>query len=229
MVYFNCKIFINYHTILTGRSKKKVEQVQLSPISFMEQEYWLGSNEREFIHIAAMHSELIAITHNGQLCQWRWQDSEPFQGVTNEGLAYFHPRAPSLGLLSEKLIFLSASIVRATVVSASNKIATWTDESIANVANKLEHSITNAFPETVSSVKSLKITSLYVSSLMSCIRVLSGDIYWWGMPPYSYRKKLTEKSQSEMSKSKSKPIKDNGIANGIINFFFLNCLILNLN
>jgi E3 ubiquitin-protein ligase EDD1 len=31
-----------------------------------------------FTHIAAMHSELAAINTNGQLCQWRWSDPEPF-------------------------------------------------------------------------------------------------------------------------------------------------------
>lgn len=180
----------------------------------MDQEYWVGVNDREFVHIASMHSELVAITRSGQLCQWRWSDAEPFKGLTNDGLVYFHPRAPSLGLLPEKLTFLAASIIRATVVTATNKVATWIDESIASIAYKLEHPIINAFPESVSS-KSLKITSLYVSSLMSCLRVHSGEIYWWGMPPFSHRKKLTEKNQSELTKSKAKSAKECGITYGI--------------
>jgi len=31
-----------------------------------------------FSHIAAMYSELVAINMAGQLCQWRWSDTEPF-------------------------------------------------------------------------------------------------------------------------------------------------------
>jgi len=31
-----------------------------------------------FAHMAAMYSELVAINTAGQLCQWRWSDSEPF-------------------------------------------------------------------------------------------------------------------------------------------------------
>jgi E3 ubiquitin-protein ligase EDD1 len=31
-----------------------------------------------FTHIAAMHSELVAISVTGHLCQWRWIDFEPF-------------------------------------------------------------------------------------------------------------------------------------------------------
>jgi len=35
-------------------------------------------NCARFSHIAAMHSELVAININGQLCQWKWFDPEPF-------------------------------------------------------------------------------------------------------------------------------------------------------
>jgi len=31
-----------------------------------------------FSHIAAMHSELVAVNLAGQLCQWRWSDPEPY-------------------------------------------------------------------------------------------------------------------------------------------------------
>lgn len=32
----------------------------------------------KFIHIAALHSELIAVSNQGQLYQWRWADREPY-------------------------------------------------------------------------------------------------------------------------------------------------------
>ncbi len=28
--------------------------------------------------MATMHSELLAVTAQGQLCQWRWCDAEPY-------------------------------------------------------------------------------------------------------------------------------------------------------
>ena len=31
-----------------------------------------------FISIAALHSELVAVNSQGQLCQWRWNDPEPY-------------------------------------------------------------------------------------------------------------------------------------------------------
>ncbi|KAH9510695.1 E3 ubiquitin-protein ligase ubr5 [Dermatophagoides farinae] len=191
----------------SSSNKKKCDQIQLSPISFTDQEYWLGSNDRKFIQIASLHSELVAINNQGQLCQWRWQDSEPFKCQISDGIYYFHPRVPSLGLLSEKIQHLSASVIRATVVTETNKLATWMDESIAAAAWKLEHSATNQlFTDTLSAALSgsFKITSLYVSSLMSCVQLSSGSLFWWGTPPFSHRKKMAEKGQNERSKSKSK-------------------------
>lgn len=49
-----------------------------SPLWVSEElEYW-DSNIR-FTHIAATYSELIAISTNGQLHQWRWSDAHPYQ------------------------------------------------------------------------------------------------------------------------------------------------------
>nr|XP_027205852.1 E3 ubiquitin-protein ligase UBR5-like isoform X2 [Dermatophagoides pteronyssinus] len=195
------------HQSSSSSNKKKCDQIQLSPISFTDQEYWTGSNDRKFIQIASLHSELIAINNQGQLCQWRWLDSEPFKCQISEGVYYFHPRVPSLGLLSEKIQHLAASVVRATVVTDTNKLATWMDESIAAAAWKLEHSATNQlFADALSSALSgsFKITSLYVSSLMSCVQLSSGSLFWWGTPPFSHRKKMAEKGQNEKSKSKTK-------------------------
>lgn len=49
-----------------------------SPLWVSEElEYW-DSNIR-FTHIAATYSELIAISTQGQLHQWRWSDAHPYQ------------------------------------------------------------------------------------------------------------------------------------------------------
>lgn len=65
----------------------------LSPISFSDQqEYWPGSVDRKFVAIASMYGELIAVTQQGQLCQWRWQDPEPFKAQLSDGTVYYHPK-----------------------------------------------------------------------------------------------------------------------------------------
>ena len=32
----------------------------------------------KFNHIAGLYSELVAVNIDGQLCQWRWDDQEPY-------------------------------------------------------------------------------------------------------------------------------------------------------
>lgn len=61
---------------------KKKDSPLPSPIWLGEDlEFWpekgLGSPPR-FSHIAALHSELVAVGINGQLYQWKWNESEPY-------------------------------------------------------------------------------------------------------------------------------------------------------
>ena len=67
----------------------------------------------------------------------------PFRGDNPYGN---HPRASALGLTNEKVVKISASNIRCSVVTESGKIATWLDESVAHVCARLEHPAT-AFAE----------------------------------------------------------------------------------
>lgn len=61
---------------------KKKELASQSPLWISDElEWW---NERaepapRFVQIAALYSELVAISSTGQLYQWRWSDSEPYK------------------------------------------------------------------------------------------------------------------------------------------------------
>lgn len=49
-----------------------------SPLWVSEElEYW--DSGTRFTHIAATHSELVAVSAQGQLHQWRWADAHPYQ------------------------------------------------------------------------------------------------------------------------------------------------------
>lgn len=65
--------------IVLGENKnKKDSAMAASPLWVSEElEYW-DSNIR-FTHIAATYSELVAISTQGQLHQWRWADAHPYQ------------------------------------------------------------------------------------------------------------------------------------------------------
>lgn len=49
-------------------------------------EYWPEPNVK-FIQIAAIHSELIALSAGGQLYQWKWEDAEPYKTLDVSDLA----------------------------------------------------------------------------------------------------------------------------------------------
>ena len=71
-----------------------------------------------FLHIAAMHSELICVGDDGKLYQWRWEDPLPYR---EQGVIY-HPRVKALGLMDEKVVSVSASSIRASVLTESGKV-----------------------------------------------------------------------------------------------------------
>ena len=85
-----------------------------------------------------------------------------------------HPKTIALGLQHEKIIGISACSVRASVYTESDKVATWIDDTLTIVAQKLEHSA-QSFPE----FQSDKIASLHTCSLFTCARLESGALYWW--------------------------------------------------
>ena len=85
-----------------------------------------------------------------------------------------HPKTIALGLQQEKILGISACSVRASVYTESDKVATWIDDALAIVAQKLEH-CAQTFPE----FQADKIASLHTCSLFTCARLESGALYWW--------------------------------------------------
>lgn len=152
-----------------------------------------------FTQIAALHSEFIAISTKGELHQWRWCDSEPYKNHENPSI--FHPKTQSLNLIYEKVCQISATSIRCTIATESNRVATWMDELLGHSGNKLEHAAT-LFPEFVNE----RIHSLYTCTLYTVVRTDNNGLYWWGVLPFEQRKRLWEKHNRSKAKSK-KPIR----------------------
>lgn len=77
-----------YFNILDNKKKELASQ---SPLWISEElEWWHDRSSGEpvprFIQIAALYSELIAVSASGQLYQWKWTDSEPYKN--SEVLTY---------------------------------------------------------------------------------------------------------------------------------------------
>ncbi|KAK4302521.1 hypothetical protein Pmani_025398 [Petrolisthes manimaculis] len=163
-------------------------------------QYWPerqgGSAAPRFAHIAALHSELVAVSTTGQLYQWRWADKEPY--VHPELANVHHPKTVSLGLAGERVVGISAAGVRCSVVTESGRVATWLDETLADVATKLEQPA-QSFPE----LQNEHILSLHTCQLYTCAWCESGALFWWGVLPFNQRKKLWEKFRSKSRKQRS--------------------------
>ena len=159
----------------------------------------LGSaSAPRFTHIAAMYSELIALSTTGQILSWKWTEPEPYRHLDFPHV--YHPRALPLGLYSEKVVMLSASVIRCTVVTESGKVASWLDETVAHVPGitRLEHAAQH-FTE----FHGERIISLDTCSLYSAVRLENGAIYWWGVLPPGQRRKLWDKYRAKAKKSHS--------------------------
>jgi hypothetical protein len=76
-------------------------------------EFWpdkSGAKEKiRFVKIAAMSTELVAVSEKGILYQWRWSDMTPHRHDNPNGN---HPRSSGLGLTNEKVVKISASNIR---------------------------------------------------------------------------------------------------------------------
>ncbi|XP_025408185.1 E3 ubiquitin-protein ligase UBR5 isoform X3 [Sipha flava] len=159
-------------------------------------EYWPEPNVK-FIQIAAIHSELIALSAGGQLYQWKWEDAEPYKTLDSN---IHHPKAALLGLTNEKVTLLSGTIIRVSVVTESNKVATWMDESLthAATASKLEHPA-QLYSEFVID----HIVSIHTCPLYTLARLESGALYWWGVLPFNQRRKIWDKYRTKARKQKT--------------------------
>ncbi|XP_067303959.1 E3 ubiquitin-protein ligase UBR5 isoform X5 [Pseudorasbora parva] len=168
-----------------------------SPVTLGEELQWWPDKDyvTKFVSIGALYSELIAVSTKGELYQWKWNEPEPYRNTQNPSI--HHPRVPFLGLTNEKITHLSANSIRATVATESNKVATWVDETLSTVAAKLEHGA-QTFPE----LQGERIVSLHCCALYTCAQ-LESSLYWWGVVPFSQRKKMLEKARAKNKKPKS--------------------------
>ncbi|KAM7362066.1 E3 ubiquitin-protein ligase hyd isoform 4-T4 [Cochliomyia hominivorax] len=176
-----------------GDAKKKDPSSMSSPIWISEElQPWPDKNNTlKFKKIAAIYSEFIGISENGELHQWRWTDSEPYKSEVEN---VFHPKTVALNL-TEKIELISANFIRCSVVTENNRVATWMDEQLGYIGAKLEHAAT-AFSEFVMD----PIVSVNVCSLYTAVRTENNNVYWWGVLPFDQRRYLWDKYRNKTKK-----------------------------
>ncbi|XP_068992895.1 E3 ubiquitin-protein ligase UBR5 isoform X2 [Neodiprion pinetum] len=190
---------------------KKKELASQCPLWMSEElEWWherCGEPAPRFVQIAALYSELIAVSSTGQLYQWRWADPEPYKHPENPNV--HHPKSIPLGLFGEKIVNISATAIRCSVSTESGKVATWLDDLLGHVASRLEHPA-QAFTEFTLD----RIVSLHTCALYTVARLESGGLYWWGVLPFAQRKKLWEKYKAKSRKHRPSTVLSTDISYG---------------
>jgi E3 ubiquitin-protein ligase EDD1 len=155
--------------------------------------------------IAGMHSELVGISIDGRLHQWKWSSDTPFSLLFNLNANSFseaqqqatttplpnnnsqvlinHPKSIFLQLINEKICGISTSTMRASCWTESGKIAAWLDESVDIPSTiKYQTPAQNLYQSTdnnLNIINNERILDMSTSNLFTVIRTNSGSIYWW--------------------------------------------------
>ena len=72
MIYIHVK---DKFVVCTSSARKKWQINRICCVFFQD------GNCMHFTHIAALYSELVAVSSGGHLCQWRWNDFEPYANL----------------------------------------------------------------------------------------------------------------------------------------------------
>ncbi|CAG5105861.1 Oidioi.mRNA.OKI2018_I69.chr1.g2520.t1.cds [Oikopleura dioica] len=165
-------------------------------VQYQDAEWWPLNKEDEryeFVNIAALHEELLALDSCGRLHQWNWHDSEPYR-VVEDGDVIFHPKTKELGLLNEEVTQLAGSVCRASIITKSNKIAILADA----IINPFENLIDT--PAAVhSELGDLSNALLYTCSQWTLV-IVRNEAFWMGVAPYELRKRQLEAISKQASK-----------------------------
>ncbi|XP_068157779.1 E3 ubiquitin-protein ligase hyd isoform X1 [Drosophila tropicalis] len=173
-------------------AKKKEPSSMLSPIWISEElQPWPDKGSIRFKTIGALYSEFIALSENGELHQWRWSEPEPYKSEVDN---VYHPKTVALNI-NEGVQLISANFIRCSVVTETNRVATWMDEQLGYLGAKLEHSVC-AFNEFIMD----PISTIHVCSLYTAVRTENNNIYWWGVLPFDQRRYLWDKFRTKTKK-----------------------------
>lgn len=101
-------------------------------------QYWTDKNGEtiKFMKITGMYSELIGVSVDGRLHQWKWSSEVPFalsinvEGQLESGsgrgqITVYHPKTLFLQLLNEKVCGVASSTVRASCWTESGKVGSF--------------------------------------------------------------------------------------------------------
>lgn len=113
--------------------------------------------------------------------------------------------------IAEKVELISANFIRCSIVTESNRVATWMDEQLGYLGAKLEHAA-SAFNE----FNMDPITTIHVCSLYTAVRTDNNNIYWWGVLPFDQRRYLWDKFRTKTKKPFKMVVADINVGSQVV-------------
>ena len=172
-----------------GTSVRETHEADCPSSFHLAEIEWWDVTER-FTSISAMLSDLVAVSKEGKLCCWPWEQSTTSVATTAE-----HPRMAELKLTGESIKILSTCDTHGVVITSAGLVATWVDrcfrcspvtETSQTIASVLEQPAT-----TLAAFESDPVTLLDTSNFLVTAVTTSGKVYWWGLKPYPQRQQLS--------------------------------------
>ncbi|KRY66835.1 E3 ubiquitin-protein ligase UBR5, partial [Trichinella pseudospiralis] len=149
-----------------------------------------AAETKRFRAIGAMHSDLLAVSMDGVLYRWAWNQKQPSPNP--------HPAWETI-CNKEPIESISCSRIRTTVLTTHRRVASFVDESLDLISNALSTSL-HSLPEPV--------VDVYSCDLYSCAMTKSGNVYWWGVLPSVQRMKVLDAIKNKLKKEVASDAKD---------------------
>ncbi|RNA11579.1 E3 ubiquitin- ligase UBR5 [Brachionus plicatilis] len=141
-------------------------------------QYWIEKrgDTPQFVRIASLYSELVAVCKEGKLHQWKWSSDIPYSVESEDKKIVYHPKSGPLGLVNERIVGLSSSLIRGCCWTESGKVACWFDDSVhlTNLTCKYETECT-AFTTDRNLSANEKIIEMSTSNLFTVYRTSLGS------------------------------------------------------
>lgn len=133
----------NNKNLESNNDSKNNEKSSTNNFSFVfgdNLQYWTEKTGEttQFIKIACLYSELVAISKDGRLHQWKWSSDSPFSTTinisnnveimcdpANSNITIYHPKTISLQILNERVCNISTSQIRASCWTESGKVSVF--------------------------------------------------------------------------------------------------------
>lgn len=152
---------------------------------------WWDVTER-FSQMGAMLSDLVAVSNDGKLCCWPWEQSAASPSSTTR-----HPEAAALKLDDKSIKLLSTCDTHGVVITTCGLVASWADRCfrcspvVSSVPGRSIASLLEQSASAMAVFEADPVTLVDTSNFLVSAVTTSGKVYWWGLKPFPQRQQVS--------------------------------------